>query len=197
MRPLILASGSPQRRRLLKDLGIPFRVVPSKLPEETAERDPRRLVADLALRKARAVAKRRPSTLVLGADTVVWCAGKILQKPADKADAKRILASLNGRWHRVYTGVALVDSETGRSWREVAVSRVKARKLPPEELDRIAGKHLDKAGAYAVQDSDDPFIETIIGAFDNVVGLPLASVRRLLRKVATGRGSRRGKAAAR
>lgn len=192
MRPLILASGSPQRRSLLKGLGIPFRVVPSRLPEETAEKDPRRLVADLALRKAQAVAKRRPDTLVLGADTVVCCAGKILQKPVDKADAKRILGRLNGRWHRVYTGVALVDSGSGRSWREVAVSRVKARKLPPEELERLAGKHLDKAGAYAVQDSDDPFIETIVGAFDNVVGLPLATVRRLLRRVASGRGSKQG-----
>ena len=184
MRPLILASGSPQRKRLLRQLGLPFRVVSPRVGEESNERNPRRLVLDLALRKARAVSRRRPNTLILGADTIVWCGGHILLKPADRAEARRILARLNGRWHRVYTGVALVDSTTGRAWSEVAVSKVKARRLAPEDLDRLAGRHMDKAGAYAVQDSGDPFIETIQGPFDNVVGLPLASVRRLLRRVA-------------
>ncbi len=186
-RPLVLASASPQRRRLLKGLGLPFRVIPSRVDEASRETNPRRLVADLAMKKAESVAKRKPTCLVLGADTVVWCSGKILGKPESRADARRILGRLNGRWHRVYTGVALVDAASGRSWREVAVSRVKARRLPDADLERIAGKHLDKAGAYAVQDKDDPFIEKIVGDYDNVVGLPLASVRRLLKRVARGR----------
>lgn len=185
--PLVLASASPQRRRLLRELGVPFRVVASRVAEETRERDPRRMVVDLALRKARSVARRRPRALILGADTIVWCAGRILLKPLDRADARRILGRINGRWHRVYTGVALVDAASGREWTDVAVSRVKARRLEGSELDRLAGKHLDKAGAYAVQDSQDPLIEKVEGAFDNVVGLPLASVRRLLKRVARNR----------
>ncbi|MBI4346818.1 MAG: septum formation protein Maf [Elusimicrobia bacterium] len=186
-RPLVLASASPQRKKLLRELGLPFRIVPSRVPEDSRERNPRRLAGELALRKAEAVAKRRPGTLVLGADTVVWCAGELLGKPSGREEARRILGRLNGRWHRVYTGVALVDADSGRAWREVALSRVKARRLPDAELDRLAGKHMDKAGAYAVQDREDPFIEKIEGDYDNVVGLPLASVRRLLKRVARGR----------
>lgn len=187
MKALILASGSPQRRKLLKDLRVPFRVVPARVSERSDERRPRRLVLELALKKARAVAKRLPGTLVLGADTVVVCRGEILGKPGNRRDSARILASLNGRWHRVYTGVALVDADSGRFWRDVAVSRVRARRLSDEDLARFAGRHMDKAGAYAVQDKQDPFIEKIVGAYDNVVGLPLESVRRLLRQVARQR----------
>ena len=191
LRPLILASASPRRRELLRGLGVPFRVVPSRASEETVERQPRRLVLELALRKAESVASRRKGALVLGADTIVWCAGHILQKPADRDEARRILARLNGRWHRVYTGVALVDAGSGRSWSAVAVSRVKARRLPAAQLDRMAGNHMDKAGAYAVQDSNDPFIETVRGPFDNVVGLPLDTVRRLFKRMARSRSRKR------
>ena len=191
LRPLILASVSPRRREILKGLGVPFRVVPSKAPEDTAERNPRRLVLDLALRKAQAVASRRKGALVLGADTVVWSAGHILQKPTDSKDARRILGKLNGRWHRVYTGVALVDAATGRSWRAVAMTRVKARRLAPAQLEALVGKHMDKAGAYAVQDTNDPFIEAVRGPFDNVVGLPLDTVRLLLKKMARSRTAKR------
>jgi septum formation protein len=139
------------------------------------------VAAELALRKAKAVAARHPRSIVLGADTLVVCRGAVLGKPANRTDNARMLGSLNGRWHRVVTGVALVDAPSGRVWREVVVSRVKARRLKPEELALFIGKHMDKAGGYAVQDRKDPFIERIIGPFDNVVGLPLSAVRRLLR----------------
>lgn len=189
IRGLVLASASPQRRKLLKELRVPFRVVSSDVSEASRERDPRRLVTLLALRKARAVAARHPEALVLGADTVVVSGGKVLLKPADRADSVRMLEALNGRWHRVYTGVALVHRASRRSWTEAAVSRVKARRLPAEALARYAGRHLDKAGGYAVQDSRDPFIERIEGARDNVVGLPLEAVRRLMKR-ACGDGGR-------
>jgi septum formation protein len=181
-RTLILASASPRRRQLLRTLRIPFKVAPSRISEESERTAPRSIVLDLALRKARAVAARHQRALVLGADTIVVCQGEILNKPRNPSDARRILRLLNGRWHRVYTGVALVDCESGRSWREAALTRVKARKLPPEELERFVGRHMDKAGAYAVQDGDDPFIERLVGPRDNVVGLPLANVRSLLRR---------------
>jgi septum formation protein len=95
---LVLASGSPQRRRLLREAGVRFRVVPSRVSERSAEKDPRRLVALLARRKALAVAKARPRDTVVGADTLVVCKGEILGKPRDAADALRILRLLNGSW---------------------------------------------------------------------------------------------------
>jgi septum formation protein len=179
-RGLILASGSPQRRKLLKELGIPFRIVVPGVDESSTQKRPDRLVSSLALRKARAISDRHPGSLVLGADTIVVHRGNIVLKPLDVKDSQRILRKLNGRWHRVYTGVALIDT-AGKAWRGFAVSRVKARKLPEAALDRFVGRHMDKAGGYAVQDKNDPFIEKIVGPLDNVIGLPLDTVKRLLR----------------
>lgn len=177
-RLLVLASGSPQRRLLIKQLKRRVRVVPSRVSEGTKEKDPRRMVLELALRKARSVARAHPESLVLGADTIVVCKGEILLKPRGVKDSRRILELLNGSWQRVYTGVAVVLG--AKDYSEAVVSRVKARRLSPFELERLAGKHMDKAGAYAVQDNDDPFIERIVGELDNVVGLPMKAVRRLV-----------------
>ncbi|TBR20921.1 septum formation protein Maf [bacterium] len=179
---MVLASASPQRRKLLRELRVPFRIVPADVSEASREKDPRRLVLLLALRKARAVARRHPNALVLGADTVVVSAGRILGKPADSIDGRTMLESLNGRWHKVYTGVALVHRGSRLAFSEAAVSQVKARRLPPAALERFVGRHLDKAGAYAIQDVRDPFIEAIEGPRDNVIGLPLDVVRRLLKR---------------
>lgn len=184
VRGLVLASASPQRRRLLKELRVPFRIVPAAVSESSREKDPRRLVLLLALRKARAVARRHPNALVLGADTVVVSGGRILGKPADQAEGRMMLENLNGRWHKVYTGVALVHRGSRLAVWDAAVSRVKARKLPAAALERFVGRHLDKAGGYAIQDVRDPFIEAVEGARDNVVGLPLDVVRRLLKRAA-------------
>lgn len=181
MKGLVLASASPQRRRLLRELRVPFRIVPPDVSEASREKDPRRLVLLLALRKARAVARRHPDALVLGADTVVVSGGRILGKPADREEGREMLLGLNGRWHKVYTGVALVHRGSRLAFSEAAVSRVKARRLEAAALERFVGRHLDKAGGYAVQDVRDPFIEAIEGARDNVVGLPLDVVRRLLK----------------
>ena len=185
-RTLILASESPQRLKLLRTLRVPFRVIPARVNEGSRERNPRSLVLRLALRKARRVARRNPDALVLGADTIVVCRGRILNKPKDASESKRMLGFLNGRWHRVYTGVALVHQRSRKSWLEAACSRVKARKLAADALEKLAGKHMDKAGGYAVQDHQDPFIEKVVGPMDNVVGLPLANVRSLMRKAARG-----------
>lgn len=182
LRPLVLASASPQRKALLKDVRKSFEIVPSHVDETTHEKDPRKMVLDLAVKKALHIARRRPEAVVLGADTTVVCKGEIIGKPADPADAMRILRLLNGDWQEVYTGVAVVKD--GRVWKAAVRSRVKARRLSESELRRLAGKHLDKAGAYAVQDDDDPFIERIVGEKDNVIGLPRKAVRRLLRKAA-------------
>lgn len=181
VRPLVLASGSPRRKELLAELGRPFQIVVSDVDEDIREKDPKRLVAVLAERKARAVAAKRPDAVVIGADTTVACRGEILAKPADKDDALRMLSHLNGRWQQVYTGVAVAAS--GKVLVGVAKSSCLARRMTEEQLRRLAGKHLDKAGGYAVQDKDDPFIERISGDYDNVVGLPMKLVRRLLARI--------------
>lgn len=180
---LILASASPQRRRLLRKAGMRFKIVPSGVGENCRERNPRRLVALLARRKALAVAKRRPGDVVLGADTLVVCRGRIIGKPRNRAHARRILMLLNGSWQRVYTGVAVAARGGKRVRSAVVVSRVKARRLSEGELARYAGKHLDKAGAYAVQDHGDPFIERIEGPVDNVIGLPVEAAKELIAKL--------------
>ena len=175
---LVLASASPRRKAILRAAGVSFLVDPSGVDEDIDERSPRRLVAKLARLKALEVARRHPGALTLGADTVVVCAGEILGKPKSPADALRMITLQSGRWQRVYTGVALVKGR--RVYAETAVTKVRARALDKASLRRLAGKHLDKAGAYAVQDRDDPFVERIVGDRDNVVGLPMRSVRRLL-----------------
>ena len=180
MSKLVLASSSARRRSILREAGLSFRVDPSHIDENIGETRPRELVRKLARLKALEVAKRRPDAWVLGADTIVVCEGEILGKPRDVADALRMLTLLSGRWQRVYTGVALVLGR--RAYVDVAVSRVKARRLDAERLRRLAGKHMDKSGAYAVQDHRDPLVERIVGDRDNVMGLPMRVVRELLRR---------------
>lgn len=180
--PLILASASPQRKKLLSRLGLPFKIIPSHVSEHCSQKNPRRLVLELARRKAASVARRHPKARVLGADTIVVCRGKILGKPRDHKHSGEILRLLSGRWQRVYTGVALAVEGGRRIATEAVVTKVLARKLDGKALEAMTGKHMDKAGAYAVQDRGDPFIERIVGERDNVVGLPLKAVRRLLRR---------------
>jgi septum formation protein len=180
--PLILASASPQRRKILKGLKRRFRIIASHVSERSSEKNPRRLVLLLAKRKAVAIARLHPGAAVLGADTMVVCQGQIIGKPRNTAHALSILKLLSGRWQRVYTGVAVAVDGGRRVIGEVAVSRVLARELPEEQLRVFAAKHLDKAGAYAVQDRKDPFVSRVVGDLDNVIGLPLKSVRRILQR---------------
>lgn len=183
--PLILASASPQRRELLKRLRLPFETAPSRVSERSAEKDPRRLVRLLARRKALAIARRRPEAVVLGSDTIVVCRGRVIGKPKDRRDSARILRLLNGTWQRVYTGVCVAVDGGRQCYLDVAITKVLARRLSDAELLRLAGKHMDKAGAYAVQDRRDPFIKKVVGDLDNVIGLPLRSVRKVLRRASS------------
>lgn len=175
---LILASASPRRRAILRAAGISFTVDPSGVDENISEKNPRKHVVKLARLKALDVASRHPDTMVLGADTIVVCAGEILGKPKNLKDAVRMITLQSGRTQRVYTGTALVMGR--RVYTDVAVTKVYARRLEPDRLRRLAGKHMDKAGAYAIQDRHDPLVARIEGDRDNVTGLPMRSVRRLL-----------------
>ena len=172
---MILASGSPQRRAILEQLGIEFRVEVPEV-EELTEGDPRELVVDNALRKARAVA----GELVLGVDTEVVLGGHVLGKPADERDAARSLRALSGGVHEVMSGIALRD-EAMREGTDVVVSRVRFRSLSSRELDWYlgTGEWQGRAGGYAIQARGAALVEEIEGDYLNVVGLPVAALLRL------------------
>ena len=177
---LILASGSPRRRELLRYFGIPFAVVPSGV-EENADGTGLTRVAALARLKGRDVFNQYPTLPVLAADTLVCLDDLVLGKPTDAADAHRMLRLLAGRWHSVHTGVCLL-MPGGAVHERVETTRVRFRPLTDAEIDRYvrSGEPLDKAGAYAVQEIGGIFVERIEGSPSNVIGLPLTAVASLL-----------------
>ena len=179
---LVLASKSPRRIEILKSLGIKLDIIPSQCAEKSTKKRPSARVTELAIQKAFDVAKKYPQAVVVGADTVVYCEGEIIGKPKDVQDAARILHKLNGAWQRVYTGVWIVCLAEQKMMYGYDISQCKARKLSSAELMHLAGKHMDKAGAYAVQDKEDPFIERIVGSQSNVVGFPVEFFQKLYKE---------------
>lgn len=182
---LVLASASPRRRALLAELGVPFEVVPSDLPEALTPALPvPAAVAELARAKARAVAGRLAGPLVvLAADTVVVVDGRVLGKPATREEARCMLRALRDRTHEVTTGVALVRVPDGTEAAESVVTRVTMRAFTDAELEAYleTGEPADKAGAYAVQGAGGRLVAAVEGCYSNVVGLPLTTTARLLR----------------
>jgi septum formation protein len=178
--PFILASASPRRAELLRQLKLEFEVFPSDAKEVCDENlSPLELCQLNAHRKARAVAKKIPDALVLGADTLVFLDRQIFGKPADLAEAKKMLLELQGRTHQVVTGVSLIRLRTYRE-RIFAVSTdVVFRPLTPAQIDEyLYGINpLDKAGAYAIQEHGELIVAEISGSFSNVVGLPIEKVQ--------------------
>lgn len=171
---LILASASPRRAAILSSVGWEFEkcvadVDESPLPDEKPEDHVKRL----ALKKAEAAAEKYKENLVLGADTIVVIDDKIIGKPKDLNDARRMLKMLSGKWHEVLTGVAVVSGGTDVAI-DIQKTGVKFAELSDEEIEFLVekGEPLDKAGAYAVQAQAALFIEEIRGDYWNVVGLP-------------------------
>ena len=175
---LILASRSPQRRAILEQLGIDFRVEEPEVEELTGG-DPRRLVLENARRKAAAVAGSR----VLGVDTAVVLDGRPFGKPGDEAEAETLLRRLSGRAHEVMSGIALRLDRGERS--DVAVTRVRFRLLEQPDLDWYiaSGEWKGRAGGYAIQGRGAALVESIEGDYLNVVGLPVATLLRLAPEV--------------
>ena len=140
-------------------------------------------VARLALKKARAVAASRTAALVIGADTIVVIDGRALGKPASADDARAMLRALRGRTHEVMTGVAVLDSATGRHAADTVISRVTMAAYSERDIDAYVatGEPLDKAGAYAIQGAGGALVAALDGSRSNVVGLPLAATAELLR----------------
>jgi septum formation protein len=176
MPPLILASASPRRAELLRQLKLKFQVVHSDATEIFDEQlSPRELCQLNAHRKARAVAKKIPDALVLGADTLVFLGREIFCKPGDLDEAKQMLAKLQSRTHQVVTGVCLMQLRAHRE-RIFAVSTdVTFRPLTAGQISGYLSKMnpLDKAGAYAIQEHSDTIVAEISGSYSNVVGLPV------------------------
>lgn len=179
MTDIVLASASPRRRELLSALIDDYAVTASDIPEPLTGDAPQDALS-LATAKARAIAAVAPGRVVIGADTIVFDELRLYGKPEDAEDAAAMLARLQGRAHRVATGVAVaVDNQVASalSVSEVALSQLSYRQI----MAYVAsGRPLDKAGAYAIQDEDVPTVARLDGCYCGVMGLPLWTLRRLL-----------------
>ncbi len=183
---IILASGSPRRKELLGQIGLPFRVVVSGADETVEEGlSPEFLVQSLSLLKAADVAGTQEKTaLVIGADTVVALDGEILTKPENEEDAKNMLRRLSAKSHSVFTGVTVFRVRDGKSVSITEETKVYFKPLTEKEIEAYVRtkEPMDKAGAYGVQGLGGLFVEKIEGDYYNVVGLPIARLGRLLQE---------------
>jgi septum formation protein len=181
---IILASGSPRRRELLKGLGLEFQVIPADIDETPlASETPEKLVERLSITKAKAVAETYPDALVIAADTTVALGHEVLEKPKDSAENKKFIERLQGRMHEVYTGHTLVYQ--GKLESLVKRSEVHFRPLSDEEINAyvVTGEGLDKAGGYAIQGRGAALIPHIVGCYFNVMGMSVAAVVELATKL--------------
>lgn len=201
MSQIILASQSPRRKELLEQIGLEFEICPAKGEEIITKTIPEEVVMELSKQKAEEVAAMVSSytqehkdittpsdILVIGADTVVAYDGKILGKPVDEADAKRMLSMLSGNTHSVFTGVTLVlIDKSGRAGELVFFEKtdVKMHAMSEQEIDRYiaTGEPMDKAGSYGIQGRCAIYIEKIDGDYNNVVGLPITRIYQELKKI--------------
>lgn len=186
--PLVLASASPRRASLLREIGVPFVVDAVDVDESmTGREEPSQLVLELAQKKARASAQRRTRGLVLGADTIVFRAGRIFGKPKDLAEAREMLQALSGVEHAVFTGVCIVNAATGEVSSRVVRTSVYFHEATEQEIDGYVstGEPLGKAGAYAIQGRGALLVAEVRGDYSNVVGLPLGATLDLLHEMSS------------
>jgi septum formation protein len=183
---MILASASPRRLQLLAQAGIvPAQTVAADIDETPLKNElPRDLARRLAIGKAEAVRAKHPGEVILAADTVVACGRRIMGKPADAAEARKFLALLSGRRHRVIGGIAVIGAD-GRVLTRVAETTVQFKRLSGAEIDSyVAGGEWDgKAGGYAIQGRAEAFVKFIRGSYSNVVGLSLYDTIQMLHGV--------------
>lgn len=186
---IILASASPRRRELLKKVVRRFKVVPSGVDEDRFRGlEPNALALEAALAKARAVGRKHPSSLIIAADTLVLLGDKVFGKPASRDRARAMLAKMSGKTHKVITAVVLYRKDRGRLVAGLEMSRVTFKKLGRKAIEDYLDscEYLDKAGAYAIQESGDSLVARLEGDYDNVVGLPVALLQRLMAEYRRG-----------
>ncbi|HTP05657.1 MAG TPA: Maf family protein [Nitrospirota bacterium] len=180
---IILASNSPRRKELLRQIGVTFtsdpadvdeRILPGEGSEEYAIR--------VALSKARVAAERAGTGIIIAADTIVLLGTMVLGKPVDSKDAERMLGMLSGTMHTVITGLAVMNAATGKTLTRLVNTKVWFRNLTPEEIASYVatGEPLDKAGAYGIQERGSLLVQKIEGCYFNVVGLPLSVLGEIL-----------------
>lgn len=193
---LILASSSPRRKELLEQIGAQFEIVPAKGEEVITSNHPEQVVQELSFQKAKEVAdnyskkilpKEEVRTIIIGADTVVAYDNQILGKPKDKEDAVKMLQTLSGNTHSVFTGVTMIVYEKGVKAEHSFFAETKVVMYPMTE-EQIStyvetGEPMDKAGAYGIQGKCAVYIEKIIGDYNNVVGLPIAMIYQRLNEL--------------
>jgi 23S rRNA (uracil1939-C5)-methyltransferase len=186
---LVLASASPRRRELLSAMGLPFRAAPARISEELHEGEtPETAVARLSLDKALAAASPIDTGYVIGADSLVVLNGRAMGKPADAAEARRMLQELRGTRHQVTTGVTVIDASSGRRLTGSVTTDITLRNFTDDEIEESidSGTPMDKAGAYAVQDQALHPAESWKGCYANIVGLPVCRVVEMLEELGCG-----------
>ena len=185
MKKIILASSSPRRKELLEKIGLKFEVEPGDC-EEIVDTDlePHEMVRKLSREKAEAVARKHRNVVVIAADTVVLIDGKILGKPKNPAEAKKMLRALSGKSHAVITGFTIIDTAKRRILSKAVETKVYIRGLTSSEIDAYvnSGEPLDKAGGYGIQGLGSVIVEKIEGDYFNVVGLPLSALSESLKE---------------
>jgi septum formation protein len=187
MKQLILASASPRRADLLRQIGLDFQVVASLVPEDlpAGPVTPEGLVMDLAVAKVKQVTRGKTDEVIIGADTIVFLENQVLGKPDSATEAVAMLTHLSGKTHRVFTGLGVYDGASGRLITDYAMTEVVFRPLCRHEIEAYVrtGEPLDKAGAYGIQGRGALLVEKINGCYFNVVGLPIGKLVAILNKI--------------
>ncbi len=181
---IVLASASPRREELFSIITKDFKIIPANIDETLPEGIDAESAAEfLSVRKAKSVFEDNPSDTVIGCDTVVICDGKILGKPKDENDARRMLLALSGKTHQVITGCAIFKEGKSISFSETTL--VTFYPLSQEEIDNYISikEYSDKAGAYGIQGYGSLLVEKIKGDYFNVVGLPVSKLNKILKKI--------------
>jgi septum formation protein len=181
-RKIVLASTSPRRVQLLKQLGVDFECFDPNVSEDSITPDPEQRVKENAEKKARSAMRQYTNALIIAADTIVFFEGIILEKPRDTADAIRMITTLSGQTHIVLTAIIILDTITGQSRVKVEKTSVMIKNLTQDEIYSyvLTGEPMDKAGAYAAQGLGGMLLKGIDGCFYNVVGLPLSLLHEML-----------------
>ncbi len=183
---IILASASKRRSRILRDCGIPHRVVVSNVPEKMDhKRGARFNVLHNAHIKAKRIAGRYKDAFIIGADTIVLLGKRLIGKPKTRKEARALLKAFSGKTILVYTGLCVIDSKRGKSASGVDVSKVHVKKLSREKIDKfikIAGPH-DKAGGFSIEGPGTFIFDNIKGSFYNILGLPTMKLDELFEKL--------------
>jgi septum formation protein len=180
---LILASGSERRKQIFDELGLKYNIMIPNIDEDNKYVNrPSYLVKQIAYQKAYEISEQQKEGVIIAADTIVLCDEHVLGKPSSVREAEKFLKMLTSKHHYVYTGIAVIDMYENTSYLDSDKTYVSMHKISKDEIKKLAAKNLDKAGAYSVQDENDPLIRTLKGDYYNVVGLPLTKTVNLLKK---------------